>query len=263
MIHKPQPNPKSAGRPAGSASQNSLDAVSGKSSGETNIDPRITYPSYKSFDDFIDVERLKALDGYIIERIKQHIKAQTDIQFYTGPFRLQDSLPERPGSRMIYLAQSRLPDSYFDLDRTDIWEPTQATGEFSLLMDFIATLPFKATGRMLIMYDDVQRPVPAHRDHTETEICHEFIWFRTNLNKPFYMFNHRTNEKQYVESYSAWFDSVNQFHGTDPGEGLTFSIRVDGIFTDSFRKHIPRPDSNLASTPALWAAVAQNESVYR
>jgi hypothetical protein len=120
-------------------------------------------------------------------------------------------------------------------------------------MDFIATLPFRETGRMLIMYDDVCRPVPAHRDHTDTEKCHDFIWFRTNLNKPFFMLNHRTQEKLYVESYSAWFDTVNQFHGTDPAEGLSFSVRVDGRFSDEFRRRIPTPEYNLASTPALWA----------
>ncbi|HEV2801657.1 MAG TPA: hypothetical protein VGW12_14380 [Pyrinomonadaceae bacterium] len=230
---------------------------------EADIDPRISYPSYKSFDEFIDVERLKSLDAYIIERIERHIAARSDMQFYTGPFRLENALPDRPGSRMIYLAQSKLPDSYFDLDRTELWQPTSATSEFALLMDFIATLPFKATGRMLIMYDDVQRPVPAHRDHTEQDLCHEFIWFRTNLRKPFFMLNHETGEKQYVESYSAWFDSVNQFHGTDPGEGITFSIRVDGIFSDEFRKRIPVPATNVASTPALWAATSAAAAVHK
>jgi hypothetical protein len=217
------------------------------------LDSRIAYPCYKSFDEFIDLEKLKSLDGYITERIRQHVNAQKDIQFYTGPFRLKGSSPERPGSRMIYLAQSKLPDSYFDLDKTELWEQTPEASEFYWLMDFIETLPFKSTGRMLIMYDDVARPIPAHRDHTSTETCHEFIWFRTNLHKPFYMLNHRTNEKLYVESYTAWFDTVNQFHGTDPAEGLTFSIRVDGIFTDEFRKRIPTPEYNRASTPALWA----------
>ncbi|MDQ3816506.1 MAG: hypothetical protein M3362_02295 [Acidobacteriota bacterium] len=222
---------------------------------ENTLDPRIKYPCYKSLDEFIDVERLKSLDGYIRERIGRRLDTQNDMKFYTGPFRLNDSAPDRPGSRMIYLAQSKLPDSYFDLDRTELWQPTEATAEFPLLMDFIATLPFKSTGRMLIMYDDVRRPVPAHRDHTETDICHEFIWFRTNLAKPFYMFNPETGEKRYVESYSAWFDSVNQFHGSDPCDGLSFSIRVDGHFTDRFRKRIPRPETNLASTPALWACL--------
>jgi hypothetical protein len=223
---------------------------------DARTDPRITYPCYKSLDEFIDVPRLKALDGYIAERIKRHIAARSDLQFYTGPYRLKSSSPDRPGSRMIYLAQSKFPDSYFDLDKPDLWEPTPATGEFSLLMDFIATLPFKSTGRMLIMYDDAYRPVTAHRDHTDAETCHEFVWFRTNLDKPFYTLNHETGEKLYVRSYSAWFDTVNQFHGSDPRDGLSFSIRVDGVFTDDFRRRIPTPAHNPASTPALWACTS-------
>jgi hypothetical protein len=215
--------------------------------------PRITYPCYKSFDEFIDVGRLKSLDGYISAGIERHLALERDTPFYTGPYRLDEAAPERPGSRMIYLAQSKRPDSYFDLDKPELWEPTAEAEEFSHLMHFIATLPFRATGRILIMYDDVARPGPAHRDHAETDVCHEFIWFRTNLRKPFYMLNHRTNEKLYVASYSAWFDTVNQFHGIDACAGISFSIRVDGIFTDEFRKRIPIPDRNLASAPALWA----------
>lgn len=220
------------------------------------LDPRIVYPCYKSFDEFIDVERLRSLDGYITERILRHIAAQKELQFYTGPHKLEEASPDRPGSRMIYLARSELPDNYFDLDRTELWQPTEAASEFASLMDFIATLPFQATGRMLIMYDDTERPVSAHRDHDNTEICHDFIWFRTNLQKPFFMLNQRTKEKLYVESYSAWFDTVNQFHGSDPCAGLSFSIRVDGIFTDEFKQRIPTPARNPASAAALWACAA-------
>jgi len=216
----------------------------------------IRYPSYISLDRFIDVERLKSLDGYITQRLEKHLNSHNDLQFYTGPYRLQENVPDRPGSRMIYLAESSQPDSYFDLNKSELWHATEATSEFSLLMDFIATLPFKSTGRMLIMYDNVNRPVSAHRDHVAADICHEFVWFRTNLKKPFYLLNPTTNEKTYVESYSAWFDTVNPFHGSDAGDGLTFSIRVDGIFTDDFKKQIPvaGPD-NIAATPSLWAAL--------
>lgn len=242
---------------AKAAGEAAFDADSGRAYDESKPDERITYPCYKSFDDLIDVGRLRSLDGYITERIKQRIKTQRDLQFYTGPYKLQDASPDRPGSRMIYLAQSDRPDSYFDLDRTGLWKLTEAAQEFSLLMDFIATLPFKATGRMLIMYDDLYRPVSAHRDHAEQDVCHEFIWFRTNLRKPFYMINHETHEKLYVESYSAWFDTVNQFHGSDAMKGLSFSVRVDGVFTDEFKKRIPTPKHNLASTPALWASLAR------
>ena len=71
------------------------------------------------------------------------------------------------------------------------------------------------------------------------------------------MLNQNTSEKKYVESYSAWFDSVNQYHGSDAVEGLSFSVRVDGIFTNDFRKLIPQPEFNAASTPALWASLSE------
>jgi hypothetical protein len=220
------------------------------------VEARITYPCYKSFDQFIDVEWLKSLDGYITERIRRRLEEEKDHQFYTGPFLLKGESPDRPGTRMIYLSQSQRPDSYYDLDRTELWEPTPAAEEFSLLTEFIRSLPFSSTGRMLIMYDHMPRPVSAHRDHDVVEVCHEFVWFRTNLSKPFYVLDHRTQEKRYVSSYSAWFDTVNQFHGSDPAEGLSFSVRVDGHFTPEFRSQIPRPRLNPASAPALWACSA-------
>jgi len=238
----------SAGGAAGRAAPLVLD--------DAGLDPGIRYPSYKSFDEFIDVERLKSLDGYVAERVRRRLSASDDIRFYTGPYRLERESPDRPGSRMIYLSRSEAPDSYFDLDRTDLWHRAPAADEFAELMAFIDTLPFKSRGRMLIMYDDAARPVPAHRDHEETEVCHDFIWFRTNLDKPFYMLDQRTGERLYVTSYSAWFDTVNQFHGSEARDGLSFSVRVDGVFTDEFKARIPVPARNLASTPSLWACRA-------
>ncbi|MFL6528184.1 MAG: hypothetical protein ACJ8IQ_08805 [Chthoniobacterales bacterium] len=220
----------------------------------STVTERIKYPSYKSFDDFIDVEWLRSLDGYVTERIERRLAQQSDIQFYTGPFRLESKAADRPGSKMIYLSQPIGPDDYYNLDNPDQWEPAAGAAEFPELMEFIATLPFAATGRMLIMYDAEGRAVTAHRDHVSYDLCHEFIWFRTNLRKPFYMLNENTGEKQYVESYSAWFDTVNQFHGGDETGELAFSIRVDGKFSDEFRAQIPVPESNRASMPSLWAA---------
>jgi hypothetical protein len=108
---------------------------------------------------------------------------------------------------------------------------------------------------MLILYDTNASSVPAHRDHLETEVCHEFVWFRPNVKKKIYMLNHETGSKQYVTSYSAWFDTVNQYHGCEGSDGLTYSIRVDGKFTEEFKERIPKPDYNIASTPSYWAAV--------
>jgi hypothetical protein len=221
---------------------------------QAKIDSRIIYPSYKSFDEFIDVERLRALNDYIIERINLHIKAEKD-DYFLNLHRLDEEMPYQPGVREIWLTRTKpgTVHDYLDLDKPELWERTEAADEFADLMDFIATLPFKETGRMLIIYDNAGKEVPPHRDHLNAEICNEFIWFRTNLIKPFYVLNHLSGAKKYIESYSAWFDAVNQFHGSESVEGLSFSLRVDGKFTDEFREKIPQPEFNLASTPALWA----------
>ena len=109
---------------------------------------------------------------------------------------------------------------------------------------------------MIIMYDDSGRAVTAHRDHDSVDLCHEFVWFRTSFNKPFYMLNPETGEKLYVASHAAWFDTVNQYHGADASGGLSFSIRIDGVFTDEFRSRIPFPARGRAAAPSLWACAS-------
>jgi hypothetical protein len=215
--------------------------------------PAIRYPSYKDLDPYIDVARLVGLDGFIRTRLEQRMARERDLAFCTGPFLLDAAQPRLPGARMVALSRSRRPDDYYDLDRVELWEPTPEAKEFAPLMDFIATLPFAATGRVIIMYDDGGRAVSAHRDHDSTDLCHEFAWFRTNLDKPFYMLDPGTGEKLYVGSHAAWFDTVNQYHGADASRGLAFSIRVDGRFTEDFRRQIPFPEGNRAAAPAAWA----------
>jgi hypothetical protein len=206
-------------------------------------------------DRYLDVERLRSLDAYVRTRIERRLQAAKDLAFYTGPFLLDGRDPHLPGTRLIYLSQSEREQDYYDLDRTDLWHPTQDAEDYAELMEFIATLPFESTGRMIIMYDDSGRAVSAHRDHDSLDLCHEFIWFRTNLEKPFYMLDPACGEKLYVRSHTAWFDTVNQFHGADATGSLSFSIRVDGRFNEAFRREIPFGSSNsAAATASLWAA---------
>lgn len=182
--------------------------------------------------------------------------------YFLNLHRLDAATPYEPGVREIWLTRTKpgTPYDYLDLDQPNLWEYTDVSGEFADLLEFIATLPFKSTGRMLIIYDDRGREVPAHKDHQRTDLCHEFVWLRTNLSKPFYLLDRVAGRKEFVTSYSAWFDTVNQYHGSDSADGLTFSIRIDGTFTDKFKAQIPKPAYNAASTPALWASLAGSGS---
>lgn len=214
------------------------------------------YPSYKSLDPFIDLAALRALDPFLTERIEQHFAADKD-DFFLNQHRLDANTPYRPGVREIWLSRTLpgIPYDYLDLDKPELWQRTPEADEFAPLMAFIGTLPFKATGRILIIYDSGGNEVPAHRDHLDTETCHEFIWLRTNFDKSLYMLDPGSGTRLAVDSYSAWFDSVNQYHGADASEGLSFSIRVDGIFSDDFRSKIPFPPTNRAAAPSIWAGL--------
>ena len=216
------------------------------------MSPQPRYPTYVDLDPLIDVTQLRGLDGYIRERLSRRLAAERDLRFYTGPFILEADAETLPGSRMVYLAKTDKPDDYYDLDRCENWHPSEDSADFAELMEFIATLPFAETGRMLIMYDPEGRPVTAHRDHDSQELCHEFVWLRTNLDKPFYMLDPASGEKAYVRGHSAWFDTVNQYHGADATGELSWSIRVDGRFTDAFRNRIPAAARHRANAAAMW-----------
>ncbi len=213
------------------------------------------YPSYVDLDPFIDVARLRSLDDFMTERLRDHARQGAD-SFFLNQHRLDAASAYRPGVREIWLSELApgVPYDYLDLDNPGVWQPSAASLEFAPLMDFLATLPFAARARMIVIYDFEGNAVPAHRDHTEYDLCNEFVWMRTNLDKRFYVLNPDTGEKRYVESHSAWFDTVNQYHGAEASEAMTFSIRVDGRFSDSFRRQIPYPAENRSSAPALWAS---------
>jgi hypothetical protein len=228
-----------------------------KTISDSDIGTSVHYPSYKSFDDLIDLEHLRSLDAYLTQRIEALI-VRDEGDFFCNQHTLEQDAPYQPGVREIWLTRTvpGTPYNYLDIDRTELWRETPEATEFTLLMDFVRTLPFKSFGRMLLIFDRGGNNVPAHRDHESPEICHDFIWFRTNLRKPFYLLNQYTGEKLYVSGYSAWFDTVNQFHGSDATDGLSFSFRVDGRFSDEFNRYIPYSQTNPASTPAVWAAAA-------
>ncbi|TDI94278.1 MAG: hypothetical protein E2O76_15890 [Caldithrix sp.] len=48
------------------------------------VDPRIKYPCYKSLDEYIDVEKLKSLDGYLKKKVVSYLKTGQCQEFHTG-----------------------------------------------------------------------------------------------------------------------------------------------------------------------------------
>jgi len=77
--------------------------------------------------------------------------------------------------------------------------------------------------------------------NNEKEILSEFIHFKTDLDRPFYLFDSEQNSRTYVNTRVAWWNE-SDWHGGEPILRSTYTLRINGIFTDSFKKRILEQD---------------------
>ena len=59
----------------------------------------------------------------------------------------------------------------------------------------------------------------------------------TNTKKPFYVWDPDTKNKVYLNARAAWWNDQD-WHGGDAIKEQSYAIRIDGKFTEEFRKLI-------------------------
>lgn len=142
--------------------------------------------------------------------------------------------------KMILLSESRTK-LYKDIQSGDKRVHTKQYENFKPFLDpWLKSLPFKEYGRVIFFITFANREAAAHRDLESTYYVpprNEFIWIPLTQKK-FYILTSE-NEKVYPEDKIIWFNSTD-YHGVDPLPHEQISLRIDGIFTDEFRKEIIR-----------------------
>lgn len=150
-------------------------------------------------------------------------------------------------SHTVYLKKPNGRD-YHSIAKPEATPWTDNASHFPELVKWINGLPFKAIGRALffihehdcdlVMHSDLkyskelgQRYI-ADQPHTA-----EFIWIRSTADKSFFVYDESTNTKHYVKGNTAWFNSYD-IHGGDREKTMTFSLRVDGSFTNELREKL-------------------------
>ena len=139
---------------------------------------------------------------------------------------------------------------YVICDFSDDWRTDsakrniQAAGEhFPNLVNWIYELidlnVFSHIGRALFFVQEAGGISIEHSDEylETTDEQSEFIHIRSSLDRPWYIRDSETLEKTYIDTRASYFNDQN-WHGGDPVLTPTYSFRVDGIFTDEFRKKI-------------------------
>jgi hypothetical protein len=101
---------------------------------------------------------------------------------------------------------------------------------------------FKTIGRIIIFKAEHDCLMPVHRDLLDGESDyyphrHEFIHLRPNLDKPFYIQDPEAGIKIAVESRACFFNDLD-WHAGGRTNVQSYSMRVDGVFSDAFRESI-------------------------
>ena len=68
-------------------------------------------------------------------------------------------------------------------------------------------------------------------------IINEFIHIRSDLDRPLFVRDTNTSKKVYIDTKAVYFDD-QCYHGGDATAKSTYALRIDGIFTEKFRKII-------------------------
>ena len=94
---------------------------------------------------------------------------------------------------------------------------------------------FSDYGRTVVFLNEPLATTPTHFDGYGNRGPNkdQFVWFGLDDRKKLYVLDNDTNTKHYLTSQVGIFESAN-YHGADPSDLANWSLRVDGVFSDSF-----------------------------
>jgi hypothetical protein len=132
---------------------------------------------------------------------------------------------DRPGERQL------TPESYY----------------FSSVVEWVLNLKgtvFETIGRVIFFHCEADGIPFEHRDldakngiNVIKPHRNEFIHIRPNTKKAFYLWDPETKDKTYLNTRAAWWNDQD-WHGGERIMEQSYSLRIDGKFTEEFRKKL-------------------------
>ena len=200
---------------------------------------------------FINQGDLQALGEYLAEK---------------NIFDLCDSCKERPFVISEFAAAGRKHADAIELQSREGWpveygfrecRQTRGSAEFWRhnenasrlpgLITFVSRLPFFiSTGKVTVILSEKGSVGSEHVDHRFDDFVSEFVWLRTGVGatKEFYV-RDADGEKRYIKrdaeggaSSCVWFHDRHSHSIEKNVLESSYSIRIDGVFTDQWRKYL-------------------------
>lgn len=100
---------------------------------------------------------------------------------------------------------------------------------------------FEHLGRIIFFKQEHDTMPAIHRDLYQgtgyPPHRHEFIHLTPDANKGMFVYDPETKEKIMFEGRASFFNDLD-FHSASPSPVQTYSLRIDGVFTESFRRKL-------------------------
>lgn len=135
-------------------------------------------------------------------------------------------------------------------DRTGVRKLTEEAEYFPNVVNWIESMVgpiFEHIGRVIFFHcehDGIpfeHRDLGAHNGVWDSDYYtphrNEFIHIRPNTKKPFYIWDPDTQNKTFINSRAAWWNDQD-WHGGDSIKEQSYSLRIDGKFSEEFRKSL-------------------------
>lgn len=103
----------------------------------------------------------------------------------------------------------------------------------------VESLPFEEIGRANVMGLEANDHGTVHRDGDpeEQEAPDQFITICPSKNKRLYLWDESSKTKTFVTPRAYWFNDFD-YHGVEADPFFRYSLRVDGVFKESFLEKI-------------------------
>lgn len=105
-------------------------------------------------------------------------------------------------------------------------------------LDSLIGTVFEQYGRIIFFIHEHDCNLLLHRDGLMS-VPHnsEFLWINPTNIKKFYVYDEATNQRHDVDSPAVFFNDLDM-HGGDTNEQMTWTLRIDGVFTQQFREKL-------------------------
>jgi hypothetical protein len=196
-------------------------------------------PIYKALDEF---HKLPDVDPIKVEGMKVY---PTDFKDFRQRNLFTRYLKHALGAYDPYIYYYLWEEGDWD-DRPGERQLTEESRYFPELVEWVLNLKktgiFKSIGRVIIFHCEADGIPFEHRDldakngiDVVGDYINEFIHIRPNIKKGFYIWDPEKKNKVYINARAAWWNDQD-WHGGERIMEQSYSLRIDGKFTDEFRK---------------------------